>query len=299
MKPTNIYLIRHAQSEANVNPFLHSSKADHTINLTDPVGVAQARECGKKLSAELNLTLRYNFMKRIHTLFLLTFFSTQFSIGQQYNAEQGIPNAPAHLTNPSDIVPPQGMRPDRMGPPQGMRQDRIGPPQGMRQAPRMIGVENTPVFDSASMAMVDRLRQLMQEMNKDERIVQAVEDYNSTLQQWVRDNNSPLFELQERQEQLQREFHASQDHRNTQLIMNQMSHNFQQLSQERSKMMSSPEMREAFEKKLLTKQSVYSEIPEILELQKWLWQEQMMASRPTSRPREVPLEQRPGDRFRN
>ncbi len=48
MKPKRIILIRHGESEANVDQYLFSSKPDYTIELTDK-GRAQAVETGKKL----------------------------------------------------------------------------------------------------------------------------------------------------------------------------------------------------------------------------------------------------------
>ncbi len=48
MNPKRIILIRHGQSEANVDQYLFSSKPDYTIELTDK-GREQAKEAGVKL----------------------------------------------------------------------------------------------------------------------------------------------------------------------------------------------------------------------------------------------------------
>lgn len=48
MKPKRIILIRHGQSEANVDQYLFSSKPDYTIELTEK-GREQAIEAGKQL----------------------------------------------------------------------------------------------------------------------------------------------------------------------------------------------------------------------------------------------------------
>lgn len=48
MKPKNIFLIRHGQSEGNVDKRVYQKKPDYAIDLT-PEGHAQAVECGKRL----------------------------------------------------------------------------------------------------------------------------------------------------------------------------------------------------------------------------------------------------------
>lgn len=48
MKPKRIILIRHGESQANVNKYLFGSVPDYTIELTD-FGREQAREAGKRL----------------------------------------------------------------------------------------------------------------------------------------------------------------------------------------------------------------------------------------------------------
>lgn len=49
MKPKRIILIRHGQSEANVDNYLFSSKPDYTIELTDK-GRVQAVELVKSFA---------------------------------------------------------------------------------------------------------------------------------------------------------------------------------------------------------------------------------------------------------
>jgi broad specificity phosphatase PhoE len=49
MKPKSIFLIRHGQSEGNVNMNIYKEKPDYAVHLTE-VGRKQAHECGKKLN---------------------------------------------------------------------------------------------------------------------------------------------------------------------------------------------------------------------------------------------------------
>ncbi|MDD5585397.1 MAG: histidine phosphatase family protein [Alphaproteobacteria bacterium] len=51
-RPLNIYLVRHGQSQANVNHKLHETMADHAIRLT-PKGVWQAEDAGAFLASHL------------------------------------------------------------------------------------------------------------------------------------------------------------------------------------------------------------------------------------------------------
>ncbi len=53
MKPHRIFLIRHGESEANVDVSVHETKPDHQMDLTD-LGVSQAEAAGSKLSALLS-----------------------------------------------------------------------------------------------------------------------------------------------------------------------------------------------------------------------------------------------------
>jgi broad specificity phosphatase PhoE len=48
MKPKNIFLIRHGQSEGNVNKAIYAKKPDYALSLTE-VGEAQARVAGEDL----------------------------------------------------------------------------------------------------------------------------------------------------------------------------------------------------------------------------------------------------------
>ncbi len=48
MKPKRIILIRHGQSEGNVDPNVHATTPDHKLSLT-PEGIKQAEEAGAKL----------------------------------------------------------------------------------------------------------------------------------------------------------------------------------------------------------------------------------------------------------
>lgn len=49
MKPTNIILVRHGQSEGNVDKTIYSRKPDYTLNLTQ-TGIQQAVDVGKEIS---------------------------------------------------------------------------------------------------------------------------------------------------------------------------------------------------------------------------------------------------------
>ena len=51
-RPRHIVLIRHGESEANLDTSLHQSVADHRIALSDK-GWEQAREAGAKLRREI------------------------------------------------------------------------------------------------------------------------------------------------------------------------------------------------------------------------------------------------------
>jgi len=48
MKPENIFLVRHGQSEGNVDKEIYKTKPDYTLQLTD-LGKEQARDVGSKL----------------------------------------------------------------------------------------------------------------------------------------------------------------------------------------------------------------------------------------------------------
>lgn len=49
MRPKNIFIVRHGQSQANVDKTLHQTIPDHKIELT-PLGWEQARAAGKELN---------------------------------------------------------------------------------------------------------------------------------------------------------------------------------------------------------------------------------------------------------
>lgn len=49
MKPLNIFLVRHGQSEGNVNKEIYTEKPDYTVELTDK-GKQQAQNVGKELA---------------------------------------------------------------------------------------------------------------------------------------------------------------------------------------------------------------------------------------------------------
>lgn len=49
MKPKRIILLRHAESEGNINKEAYKTKPDYALNLTDPKGVGQCIESGKNL----------------------------------------------------------------------------------------------------------------------------------------------------------------------------------------------------------------------------------------------------------
>ncbi len=53
MKPKRIILIRHGESEGNVDKNIYSHKPDYTLSLT-PTGILQAQETGQKLREILN-----------------------------------------------------------------------------------------------------------------------------------------------------------------------------------------------------------------------------------------------------
>lgn len=53
MKPKRIILIRHGESEANVNPHLFASVPDYAIELTEK-GREQALNAGKRLKELVN-----------------------------------------------------------------------------------------------------------------------------------------------------------------------------------------------------------------------------------------------------
>lgn len=53
MKPTNIILVRHGQSEGNVDKTIYSRKPDYTLNLTQ-AGVLQALNAGKTIAGICN-----------------------------------------------------------------------------------------------------------------------------------------------------------------------------------------------------------------------------------------------------
>lgn len=50
MKPKRIFLIRHGESEGNVDKSIYTSKPDYALNLT-PKGIEQAREAGRKIKS--------------------------------------------------------------------------------------------------------------------------------------------------------------------------------------------------------------------------------------------------------
>ena len=52
MRPKRIILVRHGESEANVDPVVYSRTPDHLIHLT-AAGRAQAREAGAKIAAQI------------------------------------------------------------------------------------------------------------------------------------------------------------------------------------------------------------------------------------------------------
>ena len=52
MRPKRIILVRHGESEANVDPVVYSRTPDHLIHLT-AAGRAQARETGAKIAAQI------------------------------------------------------------------------------------------------------------------------------------------------------------------------------------------------------------------------------------------------------
>ena len=51
-EPLNIYLIRHGETEANVDTSVYVDKADHAIRLTS-AGITQAEEAGAFLAERL------------------------------------------------------------------------------------------------------------------------------------------------------------------------------------------------------------------------------------------------------
>jgi broad specificity phosphatase PhoE len=55
MKPEHIILVRHGQSEGNVNKKLYEDTPDYTLRLT-PLGREQAATAGKELAALLGDT---------------------------------------------------------------------------------------------------------------------------------------------------------------------------------------------------------------------------------------------------
>ena len=56
MKPKRIILIRHGESQANVDKYLFGSVPDYTIELTD-FGREQAKEAGKRLKELVSMFL--------------------------------------------------------------------------------------------------------------------------------------------------------------------------------------------------------------------------------------------------
>jgi broad specificity phosphatase PhoE len=55
MKPENIILLRHGQSEGNVDKFIYSKKPDYALNLTE-IGKEQARNAGKTLFTDVGFS---------------------------------------------------------------------------------------------------------------------------------------------------------------------------------------------------------------------------------------------------
>jgi phosphohistidine phosphatase SixA len=56
MKPKNIVLVRHGQSEGNVNKEIYKTKPDYALRLT-PTGIEQALQAGNILYERLGKTL--------------------------------------------------------------------------------------------------------------------------------------------------------------------------------------------------------------------------------------------------
>lgn len=71
MKPNRIFIIRHAQSEGNVDKTIYLKKPDYALNLTD-VGIEQAKEAGKQIKKIIGsdtLGVYYSpFFRTIQTL---------------------------------------------------------------------------------------------------------------------------------------------------------------------------------------------------------------------------------------
>ena len=63
MKPKRIILIRHGESEANVNRYLFGSVPDYTIELTQK-GRQQALEAGHRLKKLVAILLCLTFLAR-------------------------------------------------------------------------------------------------------------------------------------------------------------------------------------------------------------------------------------------
>ena len=53
MKPENIIILRHGESEANIDKGLYETNPDHLMKLTDK-GKNQCIECGESLKALLD-----------------------------------------------------------------------------------------------------------------------------------------------------------------------------------------------------------------------------------------------------
>ncbi len=85
MKPENIFIIRHGESEGNVNKQIYKEKPDFALNLTEK-GKQQARDAGKKLYS----IIRDNPMAVYYSSFFRT-IQTLNHIGESVNKNTWIP----------------------------------------------------------------------------------------------------------------------------------------------------------------------------------------------------------------
>ena len=81
MKPKNIFLIRHGESEGNVNKLIYAEKPDYALNLTE-LGHSQARGAGEFLSLKYG---DFNDFAVYHSPFFRT-MQTLNSIADQKNS---------------------------------------------------------------------------------------------------------------------------------------------------------------------------------------------------------------------
>lgn len=67
MKPEHIFLVRHGQSEGNVNKAIYSEKPDYALELT-PAGIAQADQAGEQIAKYIGVNSPLNALDfGIHT----------------------------------------------------------------------------------------------------------------------------------------------------------------------------------------------------------------------------------------